>query len=222
MDIVHRNGSCGPDVLACAQGGCRACLDAVIRQNEGLIHAVLRRTQRGEAPYEELVQEGRIALWQAACRFDRQRGVAFSTYAWIAIEHQVHRAVARARGVEGHLELGDPAGLLEAVELEVWRSQVRRPLEQALARLPAHLREVVLAVYGLNGAAPCTMAAVGRRRGISGERVRQLRNDALVLLRLPALAGPLHQMCGQNTRQDQARLLAMNRAWLRRGRRGRS
>lgn len=219
MDIVHRKGSCGPDVLACAQDGCRECLDEVIGQNEGLIHAVLQRTHRCGAPYAELVQEGRIALWHAACRFDRSRGVAFSTYAWVAIERHVHRAVARARQAEGYVEPEAPAGLLDGVEEEVWRSQVGSPLGQALARLPAHLREVVLAVYGLNGEEPCTMAAVGRQRGISRERVRQLRNDALVLLRLPAVAGPLHQMCGQNTRQDQARLVALNRAWLRRGRR---
>ena len=80
---------------------------------------------------------------------------------------------------------------------------------------------MIIASYGLNGVDPCSLAALGRQRGVSRERMRQVRNDALVLLRLPALAGSLHQVCGQNTRQGQVRLQALNQAWVGRRRRGR-
>jgi RNA polymerase sigma factor (sigma-70 family) len=47
--------------------------------------------------YDDLVQEGRIALWRAVLGFDPQRGVAFSSYAGKAIERRIWQAVARAR-----------------------------------------------------------------------------------------------------------------------------
>ncbi|MBN1811918.1 MAG: hypothetical protein JXA14_08795, partial [Anaerolineae bacterium] len=43
--------------------------------------------------YEEALQAGRIGLWHAIQGYDPRRGTAFSTYAWVAICHQVqHRA----------------------------------------------------------------------------------------------------------------------------------
>ncbi len=45
--------------------------------------------------YEDLLQEGRIALWQAIMHFDPQRGVAFSIYAGVAIQRRIWRAARR-------------------------------------------------------------------------------------------------------------------------------
>lgn len=64
------------------------------------------------------------------------------------------------------------------------------------------------------------LTAIGRCIGLSGERLRQLRNDALLLLRLPAVAPALHQLQARPTRADYARAQTLNRAWLRQ-RRGR-
>jgi RNA polymerase sigma factor (sigma-70 family) len=186
-----------------------------------LIHAVLQRTHRCGVSYDDLIQEGRIALWQAVSGFDAQRGTVFSTYAWVAIEHRIWQVVRVASRSEGYLHVPDPGTLLDGVLLQVWCGQVRQPLRQALSQLPPDLREVITASYGLNGVDPCSLAALGRQRGVSRERMRQVRNDALVLLRLPVVAGWLHRVCGQNTRQAQARLQALNRAWVGRRRQGR-
>ena len=51
--------------FACAQSRCPTCQDAFVRQHAGLVHVVLRRQARGGVAYEDLLQEGRIALWQA-------------------------------------------------------------------------------------------------------------------------------------------------------------
>ena len=76
MCIVHPPNVESPTVFACAQAGCEACLGALLRRHEKLVHAVLRRQWRGEATIDDLLQEGRIGLWQAAlvsssrsCRF---------------------------------------------------------------------------------------------------------------------------------------------------------
>ena len=63
----------------------------------------------------------------------------------------------------------------ETVELEL-RSQA---LRQALGSLPEREREVVVLRYGIGGAEPKTLEEIGRRLGLTRERVRQIELDSL-------------------------------------------
>lgn len=221
MSIVHPFPLDGPVAFACAQGGCQVCLGALMRQHKGLVHVVLRRQARGGVPYEELLQEGRIGLWQAILHFDPQRGVAFSTYAGAAIRHQIWRAVRQANRPPGWLPVPAPVNPLEMAEENLWQGEVHAALLEAVSRLPKHLRQVITAAYGLDGNPPRTLAAIGRRFGITREMARYWRNKGVVLLRLPALSGPLRYLCGQDTRTAYLRMQALNRVWLRKRRRSR-
>ena len=220
MSIVHPLGWMGPALFRCAQGGCAECVDRLLRQHEGLVHAVLRRQACGDAAYVDLLQEGRIGLWQAVMHFDPARGVAFSTYAWVVIERHIWRAVARSRdrpeGFEGAAPIEPEAGAEAA-----WRqARVQVALPDALRCLPERLRQVLVVAYGLQGQAPRSLAALGREYGVSRERVRQWRNEALVLLRLPAVSGRLRQVCGQDDRAAYQQADRLNRAWQKSRRRG--
>jgi len=55
---------------------------------------------------------------------------------------------------------------------------------------------------------------------LSGEHIRQLRNEGLALLRLPALSLRMRELCGRDSRQDYRQARRMTDAWLR-SRRGR-
>lgn len=213
--IVHPKDLEGPAMFDCAQSKCRECQDALVREHEGLVHVVLRRQRRGDVPYEDLVQEGRIGLWQAVLRFDSQRGAAFSTYAGVAIERHIWRAVKRANRPQGwmpHPEVVNPA---EIAEEQVWWEQVTKALAEAVARLPGRLRQVIGAAYGLDGSTTHTLRAIGREYGVSGEMARYWRNKALLLLRLAAFSGRLRQLCDQDSRAAYTRTRALNRAWMR-------
>jgi len=48
--------------FSCAQAGCPNCLEQLLRENEGLIHACVQRQSIGGVEYADRVQEGRIAL----------------------------------------------------------------------------------------------------------------------------------------------------------------
>ena len=63
----------------------------------------------------------------------------------------------------------------EAVELNL-RSEA---LRQALAALPQREREVVVMRYGLGGAEAQTLEEIGRRLGLTRERVRQIELESL-------------------------------------------
>jgi RNA polymerase sigma factor (sigma-70 family) len=191
-----------------------------MRQHEGLVHHVLRRQMSGAATYADVLQEGRIALWQAILHFDPQRGVAFSTYAGAAIRYRIWDT---AQWVELPLA-GSPEGsasdALEAVEENLWRVAVHEALVEAVSRLPERLRQVICAAYGLDGAPPRTLRAIGQHFGVSGEMARYWRNNALVLLRLPAFSARLRQLCDQDSRTAYTRSQTLTRVWLR-GRRRR-
>ena len=229
MCIVHRMDLERPAVFECAQAGCEHCAESLLRRHERLVHAVLRRQWRGEVGCADLVQEGRIGLWQAILHFDPQRGVAFSTYAWYAIQHQMRRAVRREQRQREQGEVWaqtecvwdraqQPNPLQVAEEALLWE-KVCATLAEMVAHLPEPLQEVVVVHYGLDGGPPCTLSALGGWYGVTGEMVRVWRNEALLQLRMPLYSARLRELCGQDSRQAYARSQALDRAWLGRWRR---
>jgi RNA polymerase sigma factor (sigma-70 family) len=78
-----------------AQAGDAVSLAQLMSEHDGLVHHIIRRQWHGCLSYAEVLQEGRIGLWRAILGFDPARGVAFSTYASVAIARHVWRAVAR-------------------------------------------------------------------------------------------------------------------------------
>ena len=72
------------------------------------------------------------------------------------------------------------AGEAESPEQEVSVSLEQAILRRAVSKLPEREREVVQLRYGLNGDPdPVSLEEVGRRLGLTRERVRQLEADAL-------------------------------------------
>jgi len=77
------------------------------------------------------------------------------------------------------------------------------------------LRRILEQVYGLGEPPPLTMAEMGRQMGLTRERIRQMRNEALALLRLPALSLQVRSLCERDSRRDYRQARQMNDAWLR-------
>jgi RNA polymerase sigma factor (sigma-70 family) len=191
-----------------------------MHQHEGLVHHILRRQVSGTATYDDVLQEGRIALWQAILHFDPQRGVAFSTYAGAAIQYRIWDTAQQAAPIITEPSVDLMSDALGAVEEELWRAAVREVLIEAVSQLPERLRQVITAAYGLDGQPPRTLVAIGRHFGVTKEMARYWRNNGLVLLRLPVFSARLRQLCDQDNRTAYTRSQALTRAWLR-GRRRR-
>ena len=190
-----------------------------MEQHDGLIHAFIRRQGGGDIPYEEALQAGRVGLWRAIQGYDPTRGTAFSTYAWVAICRQTHRRVKELsrdndvwmRELPASWTLPDPAQVLE-------RQLVQDVLRDLVNHLPKRLGQVIVGRYGLGKRPPRTLKQLGTELGLTGERVRQLQQDALAWLRHPCHSWRLRQLVGKNTAADYRRALAQNAA-LRRSRR---
>ena len=177
-----------------------------------------RGLRLGDLPFLEALQAGRTGLWRAILGFDPHRGVAFSTYAWPAIMRRIWPAVKRhsVRGsdvrFDAHLwspSPGDPALLVEG-------KAVQETLRQMVCHLPPRLRWITVAHYGLNGNPSLSYRQLGPRLGLSPERVRQLQQEALVLLRHPAHSQALRTLLGRHTMADYQAAHDLAQKWLRR------
>jgi RNA polymerase sigma factor (sigma-70 family) len=209
------------DRLACAQAGCDDCLKSLLRENRALIWAVVNAQWVGYSNYADLKQEARIGFWQAVKHFDPQRGIRFSGYAWLVMRRRIWNAVAAETRAEGWLE--EPSRPDQMAELiSKWQSaQIREALDEGLDQLPKRQRQLLVQHYGWDGCAPQNLSEIGQAWGLSRERIRQIRNDALMLLRIPALSIRLRSICERQSRGNYRGALHQNQVGLRKQRRRR-
>jgi len=169
----------------------------MLMDNMGLVYReAWKFAPRGaKAPDEDLVQIGRIALWEAVKRFDAARGAKFSTYAVPCIRNRMLNELEkqnRRRALIG-ASLQDPAGEdgsatladlyadeaaetpFEAAEWEETAARVRQEVE----KLPESDREVVEARFGLRGGEPRSLAEIAQDRGVSPQRVHKVCHRGL-------------------------------------------
>jgi RNA polymerase sigma factor (sigma-70 family) len=184
-----------------AQAGDAASLDHLMARHDGLVHHLLRQQWPGPLTYDEVLQEGRIGLWQAILHFDPTRGVAFSSYAAVAIIRHIWRAVRRARRAArapsgpSPEEGGDPLGVLE-------QREVRAVLQALVDTLPPQQRRIVRAYYGLDGQGGRSMGELGRLWGCSRQAIHYHLRRARVHLRHPAFNAVLRALLERNRRAD--------------------
>lgn len=196
-------------------------VEQAMKQHDGLVHAFIQRQGGGDIPYEEALQAGRIGLWRAIQGYDPARGTTFSTYAWVAIYRWIHRrAKELSRDTDVWMQDRSASGGMPDPVEEVDRELSHDALHDLVNRLPQRLRWVIVRRYGLGEEEPCTLKELGKEMGLSGERVRQLQQEALAWLRHPAHSWHLRQLLGKNRAADYRRALAQNAA-LRHARRQR-
>jgi RNA polymerase sigma factor (sigma-70 family) len=171
-------------------------------QHERLVQVNVRRQWPGQVPFEERVQAGRLGLWRAILGYQPERGLAFSTYAWPSISRAIWRVVQAAEpGPAVGLPLGKLSGVTDpAVAYET--EAVKQALHDLVARLPEKLGRVIRAYYGLHDTPPAWLRQIGANLGVSAERVRQLRQEALVWLRHPGHSDSLRTLLGRQQVSD--------------------
>jgi RNA polymerase sigma factor (sigma-70 family) len=202
-----------PTISAALTGEARWA--GLMAQHERLVHWVVR-CHGGGLPYGEALHAGRLGLWQALRGYDPSRGTRFSTYAVPVIRHAVWRAVVQARRAAAPPPVvpGEPPAPREA-DTALHQAEVAAALRAVVAQLPSRLQQVVVGHWGLADAPPESFAAIGRRWGVSRQRVHQLHVQALVALAHPAASRLLRRVADRQERGDYQQALARARRWAR-------
>jgi len=201
-----------PEVFTCAQSGCPDCMEQLLQGNWGLIFYVINNTPGLSAVHGELIQEGSIGLWQAALHFDPNRGTSFSTFAVVAIRNRLRLYL---HDYERHNSVEQLEGLSEWTQIMWQDAQMRQAIREEVDCLPERWQHVIRFAYGLDDGPQYNMADIGRMMGISRERVRQIRNNALVLLRVRIASLRVHSILGRGNRDSYARSQRLNQLWRR-------
>jgi RNA polymerase primary sigma factor len=156
----------------------------MIEANQGLVQFVARGYRGLGVPFEDLVQEGNIGLMRAVEKFDRRRGVKFSTYAVWWIRSAIVEAVGEGRTIRIPARAGHQLAAIARAEKELHELRPGQSPAEAIAQ--------------------CT--------GLSVRRVRALRDVARVTASLDQRVGddgaPLSDLVADTRAADPWRHLA--------------
>lgn len=149
-------------------------MEQLIAQLMGLIHVFARKLGYPEAStnMDELIQEGRIAIWIAAQKFEHSRAVKFSGYAGTLIRWRVERAGKRSAAL-------DIYGVAAEASMQSFRERDRqtapsRPIRDCMAVLCPREATVVGALI-----AGRRLKDVAAMLGVSVARVGQIKTRAI-------------------------------------------
>ena len=164
----------------------------LVNANMALVLAMAKRTRIPNVEFNDLISEGNMALLRAIEKFDVARGFKFSTYACRAILKSFNRLASKTGRYRSRFPMEFDPDLersdFDDVKHDRQYEDAVGSLKEVLVRNLAHLSDleqtIVVERFALDGSGhKQTLAEVGRKVGLTNERVRQLQNGALAKLR---------------------------------------
>lgn len=163
----------------------------ITRANLRLVVSIAKRHVGRASNFFEVVSDGNMSLILAIEKFDYSRGTKFSTYATWAIMKNYARLIPESHNHSSRFVTGQDLALELATDSRVeppWESDrrdVRELIEAGLIELSEREREILRGRFGLGDSQeqPVTLERLGRRFGMTKERVRQIERRALARLR---------------------------------------
>jgi RNA polymerase sigma factor (sigma-70 family) len=176
----------------------------LLQANTRLVVSIARKFADARNSFDDLLSCGLTSLVRAVEKFDCGRGYRFSTYATCAVRRDLNRLLMTRRRDAVRFAT-TPGDVLETVAEESFDHPDKavdrwQALSQLLAGMMEKLddreRQIIRARFGFDEDGKKTsFSYLGKRMGISKERVRQLANRALDKLREHDEMGKLEGFC---------------------------
>lgn len=146
----------------------------LLNQHIGLVHSLAKKYQHNTIPYEDLVQEGMIGLWEAQKKYTKDRETKFSTYAYFWIKKRILAAV--------DMEKSTSMNSIKLTEETTRAVPIQNKSDQIV--LPDSIPEIEKRLLKLHFEKEYTLKELAAELGLPRERVRQLREKALRRMRI--------------------------------------
>jgi len=162
----------------------------ITRANLRLVVSIAKKHVGWTSNFFEVVSDGNMSLMRAIEKFDYARGNKFSTYATWAVVKNYARSIPEQHYYNARYVTGQETVLETAAERSVEpvhagdRERVKELIADGMRELTEREREVVSNHFGLETpGSSLTLEQLGKRFGVTKERVRQIELRALARLR---------------------------------------
>ena len=170
--------------------GSDALKQRLIAANLRLVVSIAKRHVGRGGQIFDIISDGNVSLMRAIEKFDFGRGFRFSTYATWVIVKSFAREIPEGLGHYQRYVTGQDELLAAAPDRSVSRApesdrrRVRQTIAEGMELLSDREREIVTSHFGLSrGGTVQTLEQLGKRFGVTKERIRQIEKRALDQLR---------------------------------------
>ena len=173
----------------------------IVRHNLKFVAKIAKGYRNQGVPYEDLISEGNLGLIHAIEKYDTERGVPFPSYAVWWIRNSMREAIEKRNNAvfdnaenseEKYYEIfHEGERINEDFERKLDELQERNAsVSMLLECLQERERRIITLFYGLNGGKEMTLDEVSDRMNLTIERVRQIKDKAMMKIKSNTLALP--------------------------------
>src|ERR687898_29083 len=174
--------------------GDQIALEKLTKANLRFVVSVAKQYQNQGLSLGDLINEGNLGLIKSAQRFDETRGFKFISYAVWWIRQSILQALAeQARIVRLPLNKVGLTNRIQKAFSQLEQEFEREPspeeladlleIDRSLQTLTDRQKEVICYFFGIGVDHPLSLEDIGERFNLTRERVRQIKDKAILKLR---------------------------------------
>ena len=169
--------------------GDKNALDKLVKHNLRFVISVAKKYRsKTDVSFADLISEGNIGLIKAAKKFDPARNIKFSSYAVWWIKACINECIEHYKdGIEYNVT--EDSQILKLSEKDYLYDEVNEEFEKDLIKcLEEREKKIIILFYGLGeNSKEMNLDEISKEMSLTKERVRQIKDDALVKLKCEAL-----------------------------------
>lgn len=185
-----------------AKNGDNRAVEILINNNIGFIKTTAKEAAsqyRDSVEFDDLVQEGQIAIWKCINKYDEHSGITFLTYAKYAIQNamtelvrkNISSALVETDSLDGYIESGEQCLWSELTseyysktpEIIVLKAEQVCEMYAALRIIEVRERTYLLYRFGFNDGREHSVADTAFQFSLSKSRAKSLEKAAIRKMR---------------------------------------
>ena len=191
-----------------ARHGSVGAKNRLITSNLRFVVDVAKNYSQCGVPFQDLVAEGNIGLMKAADKFDERKGIKFISYAVWWIRQSIQSCIKEKGNVSyvplpqndnGEVVCEDNESVEEVNKSDIMFSNIEEEYEKEqedknkemvdkiMTCLDERERNIIIDYFGLGENKELTLDEMGKKYGLTNERVRQIKEKAMRKMKCEAL-----------------------------------
>lgn len=183
------------------KNGSETALEKLVTSNLKFVVSIAKAYRKYGVPFSDLISEGNVGLIRAAKKFDGTKNIRFISYAVWWIKNSLQECVEQYNKNHKEYNCLDEGMINSNASREYRERTINNEFENEMADLQSRKatiselmkclkkREIKILIeyYGLGDSKEKTLDEISEEMNISNERVRQIKDKALIKLRTEAL-----------------------------------